>query len=1048
MRDIVHIAEFSVKNSVMINLIMVAILVIGLMSAFTLPLELFPSIQMEMVNILTQYPGASAEDVEQLVSIPIEDEINDLTGVKVVRSVSSEGLSTVIAELEAGEDVSKISEDIRSKISQIQNHLPTDAEPPIVREIEAEFPLINVSIAGNVPKSVLRQYALRLRDELMLIPGVGNLWDAGLSDPVFWVKVRPEKLRQLNLSIEQVARAIQLKNLDLPGGSFEQGKVEFLVRTQGRIHTPDDLLSIPVRRNPTGRHIYIRDIGTVELGTAKNTSQSRINGLPAITFYILKQKNVDDIDTVRRIRKAVAQFQSRLPKNMQIYDANDTSHWVRDRFHTMVNSGITGLIIVLLILAVFLDIRSATMAALGLPVAFLGAILLMHLTGITLNVLSMFGLILVLGIIVDDAIIVVENIQRYITQGLSPRDAAIRGTKEVTQPVLATVTTNIAALIPLLTASGLIGKFISTIPKVAIYAMTVSLFEALFILPSHCADMLKPLPNHRQARNWLYRLRYRYMKSLAFVIRHRYISVITFFIILIISIGVLSRIPFSMFYTRDIANFNIRVENPTWSDLSATEESVKQVEAVVRKVIPAHALKNIVVMLGLEISRREPEWGDHLATIMVEYEDFSKRKENGVELMNQVRKELRNVVGPTRFEVIKTSGPPTGRPVDVRIQGRDFKTLKEIASRVEGNIEKIPGVYAISDDLVWGKPEIRLQVNEARAAMYGLDTTTVARAVRAAVDGLTVTRTRLGKEEADVIVRYELPPGDVSTLLAAARIPAPNGAWIPLNQLVEMNIGPSMLRISRYDMERAVRVTAEVDQKITTARIVNHHVRDELDRILSGFPGYSYAFGGEEEETQRSIRSIFQAMVIAIVLIYAILASVLRSYTQPLIIISIMPFGIIGVAIGILIRGEPFSFPALIGTLALLGIIVNDSLILTDFINQRRKDLHRITSVFYAAKYRFRPVLLTTLTTFGGLASLMVKTRGEAAFLAPMAMALGFGLLFATWITLYLIPSLYLILDDTKIRITQVSSAIKRNLFPSQHLDTPRPSVREHETEQ
>ena len=1026
-----HIAEFSVKNPVMINLAMVAIIIIGLIYAFQLPLELFPSIQLEQVFVTTIYPGASAEDVEQLVSIPIEDEINDIKGIKLVRSISAEGISTVVAELEAGEDVKKIAQDIRSKIAQIEDELPTDAEKPIVQEVEAAFPLINISIAADVPRNVLRQYAIRLRDTLKLVPGVGTIYTSGLQDPVFWVRIDPLKLRQFNLSLEQVARVIRMKNLDLPGGSYEQGEMEYLIRTRGRILSPDDILSIPVRPNPDGSHIYIRDIATVEQGEAKNTTLSRVNGLPAITLFINKQKNVDDVETVKRIRRTLADFKKRLPESIHIFESSDTSYWVRQRFRTMLKSGLVGLIVVLITLGAFLDLRSAAMAALGLPVAFLGAILLMQMTGITFNVLSMFGLILVLGIIVDDAIIVAENIQRYVSQGMPPARAAIRGTKEVTLPILATVLTNIAAFLPLLMATGLIGKFLVVIPKVAIYALGVSLFEALFILPSHCADFLRPPREGKRARNWVYRVRSVYMKALIFILRHRYVTIGSFILVLFITLGVMSRMPFTLFYTRDIPQFAIRIESPTWADIRMTERYVKDVTNLVRRVVPPHMLKNTVALIGMDITRREPEYGDHLANVFVEYEDFEKRKENGLEYMRKVRKAASEIVGPARIDFILTGGPPTGRPVDVRIQGRDFATLKEIAHQTEAFLKTVPGVYAISDDLVWGKPEVKIHVNEARASMYGLDTTTVARAIRAAVDGLTVARTRLGTEEADIVLQYDLPRSDIIALLNSAQIPAPTGGWVPLRELVEYTIAPSMLRIAHYDNERAVRVTAEIDQKVTTAREVNARLERFLERTLRHYHGYTFAFGGEEEETRESIRSIIEAMAIAIVLIYAILASLLRSYTQPLIIMSVMPFGLIGVAIGMLLRGEPFSLPTLIGTVALLGIMVNDALVMMDFINSRRRELHRITAVVYSAKYRFRPVLLTTITTFGGLASLMTKTRGEAAFLAPMAIALGFGLMFATLITLFLIPSLYLILDDTHQLLRRLwRSLVQRKSVP------------------
>jgi multidrug efflux pump subunit AcrB len=1013
-----RIAEFSVKNPVLVNLLMLAILVVGIMSASRLPLELFPSIKLELVSVTTMFPGASAEDVEKLVTIPIEAEINDIGGIKVIRSTSSEGLSSILAEIEAGEDTQRLAQDIRSEVAKIQDQLPQDAEEPITEEFDANFPLVSVAIAGDVPKETLRTYGLMFENQVKLVSGVDNVVTSGLGDPVFWVYVDPEKLRQYEITLEQIASVIDQKNLDLPGGAVEQGDAEYLVRVTGRVEAVKDLLYIPVKRNPDGRHILLKDVAKIEQGEQKTRTKARVNGLPAINFWINKQKGADAIDTVKNIEEIVEGFKKTKPENIEIYVTNDSSYWVQERFNTMVSSGTIGLVIVLIILALFLDFRSAFFAAIGLPVAFFGAFILMQFSGVTLNILSMFGLILVLGIIVDDAIIVVENIQRYLQLGYSPMDSAIIGTKEVALPVLATILTNIASFLPLLIATGLIGKFMSVIPTVAIYALLVSLIEALVILPSHCADFLKPQPRNKPARKWVYKMRFYYLKSLVFSIRNRYVTVITFVLMLALTLAIFAKIPRILFYSQDIAQFFVRVENPTWSNIDSTEESVVEVENVVRQVVPDHVLKDTVAMIGMDISNDQSEFGDHLSTLIVEYEDFDKRKENGLVLMEEVRKSVESqVVGPVKIDFVSNEGPPVGKPVDFRIQGAEFNTLKELSKEISNYLETIPGVYQASDNLIWGKPEIQINVDESRAAIYGLDTRTIARAIRAAAEGLTVSQTRLGTEEADIIVKYELPSGNLMSLLGSYQIPTPEGGWVPLSNVVTMSTEPSMLNISRYDLERSVRITAEINEQATTATEVNSLISSFLDEKLTAYPGYSYNFGGEEEQTRESLESIQSSAIIAILLIYLILASMLKSYTQPIIIMSVLPFAIVGVMVGILLRGEPLTLPALIGVVALLGIVVNDSLVLMSFINSRSKKMNRVLAVAMSAKHRFRPIVLTTVTTFGGLATLMVKFRGEAAFLAPMAVALGFGLLFATFITLILIPCLYLMLDDLNIYI-------------------------------
>lgn len=992
---------------------MVSIIFIGILLARTLPLELFPSIKLETVTITTVFPGASAEDIEKLVSIPIEEEINSISGIKVVRSVSSEGRSFVVAELETGEDTQLIAQDINSQISRIKDKLPDDAEEPIVEEVKSSFPIINVGIAGEVDKKVLRSHALRLRDKLQLLTGVETITTSGMGEPVFWIYLDPLKLRQNEISAEQIATAIRLKSVDLPGGGISQGNYEFLVRTKGRVDKVEDLINIPVKKNPNGKHVLLRDVARIELGEETARTKARVNGLPAITFLINKEKNIDAIETVALIRETIKDFKRTVPESIEIYDTNDSSYWVKKRFNTMLTSGGIGLVFVMICLGAFLNLRAAIIAALGIPVSFLGAFILMKLNGVTLNLLSMFGLILVLGIVVDDAIIVVENIQRYISQGMEPFKAAIRGTKEVALPVIATILTNIAAFIPLLSATGLVGEFLSIIPTVAIFALLVSLLEALVILPSHCADYLKPQKN-KSSRRWVFKIRKIYLRGLFFAIRKRYIVVLAFVFIFLLSTFIIRKLPLVFFYIGDTSEFIVRVENPSQSNLDYTEESIKQIEKIVHETIPDHAHQNTLSLLGLDISTGQvPGFGDHLGSMIVEYEDFEKRSENGRDLMNEVRRKSdRTVIDPYKVDYIISAGPPTGKPIEARILGSNFNILKGISYKAQQFLRDIPGVYGISDNLIWGKPEVKIVVNEAKAAIYGVDTTTVAREVRTLVDGLTVATTRVGKEETDINIKYELPDENIVSLLESHQIRTPGGGWVTIGAIAEIDNAPSMLDIKRYDYQRAVSVTGEVDQKITTSDEVNTKLSEFLDNTLKDYPGYSYKLGGEAEEFQKTLSDIKRAAYVAVVLIYLILASILKSYTQPLIIMSILPFTLIGVITGILVRGEPNSLPAIIGTVALLGIVVNDSLVLMDFINKRVAKMNRVVAVVLSAKHRFRPIVLTTVTTFLGLASLMFVKRGEQAFLAPMAIALGFGLAFATLILLYLIPCLYLILDD------------------------------------
>ena len=1012
-----HVADFSVRNSVLVNLLMVTVLAVGLWFSFSLPLQMFPSVRLEAVTVRTVFPGSSAEDMERLVSVPVEQEIKNVPGIKIVKSVSSEGVSVVTAEIYPGEDVGKIADEIDSRVSYVRDRLPEDAREPVVDEMRGSFPLVSVSVSGDVPPRVLRESARRLRDELLLVDGVESVTSSGLGDPAFWVYLDRAKMRQFGLGVDRVSAAIAARNLDLPGGSVGQGDVEFLVTTRGKIRSAGDLLGIPVGGDSQGRQVLLRDVAAVVLGEEKPVSKARINGSPAVSFWVTNSKNVDVVDTVEAVRRLGEKYENGPVEGVRVTLTNDMSRRVQSRLSTMIKSGSLGLVLVLVLLGLFLDRTAAFIAALGIPVSFMGAVILMKATGVTLNLISMFGLIVILGIIVDDSIIVVENIQRYIARGMAPARAAVVGAREVALPVIATILTNMAAFTPLLLATGLIGQFLSIIPKVAIFALCFSLLEALVIMPSHCADWIRPGAGRRRgvAEGALFRARRLYLSGLFFALRNRYAVIGCFVVIFLLSAAVFARMPNVMFYLHDTDEMAVRVETPARSTLEYTATSVARVEEAIRRNIPPRLVKNVTSMVGIDlVSEDGASAGDHVATIFIEYEDYSERTENALDISRDAEKRVRETVaGPKRVDFIVTVGPPAGKPVSVKVSGRDVDTLMTVASDIRDYLEGLPGVSAAGANLLYGKPEVRVEVDEARAAAFGLDTARVAREVRALGDGLAVAETRVGDEEANVNLAYAPRPAGVSSLLALHQIPASDGRWVPLGSVATVREVRAPLEIRREDLRRTVTVTAEVDSKKTTSREVNAGLSRYVERLLERHPDYDFRFGGQEEEYRQAMSDITRAALLAVILIYVILATMLRSYFQPLIIMSVLPMTITGVLAGVLVRGEPMSLPAIIGTVALLGIVVNDSLILMDFINKRAGKLPgRAAAVVFSAKYRFRPIVLTTLTTFAGLFSLMFVYRGEAAFLAPMAVALGFGLLFSTVIILYLVPSLYLVLGD------------------------------------
>ena len=1024
------IIEYSVKNPVFANLLMATIIIFGLYIGFGLPKELFPSIGFEKVTISTVYENSTAEDMEKLITIPIEDRIASISGIKNIKSESSESRSFVIAELYAGEDTKEIAQEIRSEISQIKNELPEDINDPIVNEVRGSAPLINVSIASNDDKNELRYYARELKNKLEKLDSVESLIVSGYGELVFWINIDQKKLIQYEVGLESIINLIKSKNIDLPAGAISVGSQEFTVRTKGKVAGKPDLENLPIKSLNNGITLRLKDLATIELGQEDDLSLSRINGLDSVSFWIEKQKNKDAIKAVEEIKEITNQFKKTIPNNIKIYLSNDSSYWVEGRFDSMVKTGIYGIIAVLIVLTLFLDIRSAFLAALGLPIAFFGAFILMQYTGNSLNVITMFGLIMVLGIVVDDAIIVVENIKRYIQKGIEPAKAAIIGAKEVAWPVIATVLTNIASLFPILLAEGTLGIFLSIIPLCAIFALVFSLVEALAILPSHCADFVKVTKNSGFFSKFFDKIKRKYLRILVQSLRVKYQIISIFIIVFLACAFILIKLPFVLLYSSDVNQYLVKIQNPTTYSIVSTLNKTKEIEKIINENTSDNLKNNTLSTIGVDFSKKPPGFGDHVSNILVQFQDFENREENGLLSMKQVQILVdKEIIGPSAIEFVETTGPPKGKDLDIRIIGDDTKILNQISNEIKNFLKKQPGVYGINDNLSFGKPRASLKVNEEKASQFGLNTAIVGKEIRAYVDGLEIDETRINDEKAKIKIRYRgNKKEDSITGLSNHLIMNNNGEFIPIGNFTELNINSDLLTIARFNRQRAASVTAEIDGDITTPRSVISSALEYYETIADEYPGYKLALDGEEQDTRESLNSVKRASVIAILLIYLILATILRSYIQPLLIMSIVPFCLIGVTFGILLRGDPISITGLIGAVALIGVVINDSLLLMNFINKGVKNNNFGLAVFISAKNRFRAVILTTLTTFAGLLTLMFETRGEAAYLAPMAISLGVGLVFATLITLFLIPSLYLAFIDFKRKFNlQSNSEILNN---------------------
>ena len=1012
------LARWSVENRVPVNILMVLLIVGGLMSFNSIHREVFPLFALRFVTVRTQYYGVTPLELEQLVTIPIENAVAEVDDVAKVLSMTTEGLSVVIIEFEESlENITIAAQDVESAVDAIPN-LPADIEDPTIAKVKLEFPVIDVAVAGVAAETVRRDIAKSLKRRMERIDGVSSVVAQGLRDKEIWIELDPDRLYGLNLPLDLVLGQIRQRLVNVPAGSMRTQQGEVLLRTSGTTADVEQVGSIVVRTAADGHQIRVGDLGRVRATFEEATTLARANGLPAINLHIVKQPDGDTISIVDQVGKIVEEFEASAPPGVEFFMLNDGSTWIESRLRTMYQSGLWGLALVILVLNAFLSPRVAAMTAFGLPLAISGGLIVLYLTGGSLNMLSLFAFILVLGILVDDAIIIAENSYRYMQRGMEPKAATIRGTREVTLPVVGGVTTTIAAFLPLLLTSGVMGEFLAIIPVVAVACLVASLLEALVILPSHLADFSRSTveaPERRGTPRWFRRLRKRYGRTVAAAIRYRYVT-LGLVILAAVGAGVLTTFMKFIFFDETAAvEVLINVKTPASSAIEDTERVIQQVEDIALQ-FPPEDVESVISLVGQwPFSNRRSEFGPNLGQVRVRLPESQVFGGRGPQIYQELRAQLmETVVGAESIELERESGgPPVGRPVYVQVLGAEIDVLQQIATEIKDFLATVDGVHDVSDSFMEGKDEIRVITDGDRAALYGLSVDSIGRAVRTAMDGTVVATVQEEDEDIDVRVRY-LPEyrrnlDDVASL----RISTTTGDLVPFGSVASLRRTRGYGRIDRESHERVISVSADVDTEVITSVEANALVAEQFTNVGERYPGYFLDFAGEAEETEESMSSLFSAFAIALLVIYAILGAIFRSFAQPFVVLFAIPFSLIGVVAGFFIMGEALTFMSLFGVIALTGVVVNDSLLLVHFINEARaRGVPLVHAVALSAKRRFRPVMLTTLSTIAGVLPLSLVSTGQAAWLSPMAKAIVWGLSFSTVLTLLLVPALYLINED------------------------------------
>lgn len=1033
--------RFSVNQSLFVNLVSVILIIIGTVVVFGMNREIFPNVSFDLVSVSTVYPGGTPLDIEKLITTPIEKELKEVDGIKEISSSSNSGTSLIQIKIDPDEtDKQKVVKDIQTAVDKVKD-LPKDiADDPTVLEVTSkQYPIIEVSISGEMTENKLQRYTDALEDLLEDIKGVAKAQKSGYRNREIQINMNPEKMREYYVSFDEVEEALASRNVSMPAGEFNTETTEYSVRTTGEFKTTQEIENIIIRSNDSGNSIKIKDVAGVVDSFKKEDIIYKTLGTRSINLVIMKKESGDAITIVDRIKEECGKFQKGADDPLEISFVNDYSYFARRRLNVLRNNAWVGLIIVTIIMLIFLQRRVAFVTILGIPIAFFTTFIIMGFFGITINLISMFGLIIVLGMLVDDGIIVAENAYRYMEEGLPPREAAVKGAEEVMGAVTTAIFTTIASFSPLLFMGGIIGRFIKDIPVVVIIALLASLAEALIILPSHLADFIKikkgvdgkPISVSKDM-SWFKKIIKFYTKIVNSAIKRKYKVLLGFTALLLLSgylaFGVLK---FVLFPSAGINYFFIRAEAPIGTPLVRTNTLIEPVEEIVSKISRDDMDAFVTSVGNIAEDRNDPFAGSasNLVQISIYLKPEQDRKRSVDEIIEDVRAKCKDIKGFTELRFDKPeAGPPVGKAVEAKIRGEDFETLDIIASEYMNYLEGVDGTDSVTWDHKPGKEEIRIKVDNEKAALAGLSVAQIAKTVRGVFEGTIATKIKPVKaeEETDVTIMFPESASKNISVFEDVLVQNKYGNLIPLEKIASVEKVPGTTTIHHLNGKRVVTASSNVDTNKITSLKINKMLAKKFNDISDRYLGYSVKYGGEQEETLESMFSLLKAFFYAFLIIYLILASFFKSLIQPAIVMFAIPFGLIGVVFAFLLHGMPFSFMAIMGVVGLNGIVVNDSIVLVDFINKlRRQGISRHDSIVRAGQMRIRPVILTTITTCGGLSTVAYGIGGRDPFLVPMAMSIAWGLLFATVLTLIVIPCIYSIVDDLALKLTHHSSMIE-----------------------
>jgi multidrug efflux pump subunit AcrB len=1065
----------AIRNTPAMNTLMISVLVVGLLGLVKMRREVFPEFELEIILITVPYPGASPSEVEEGICQKLEEAVRSIDGIKKQTAVASEGLGSLVLEIESGVDVQRTVAEVRSEVDRIPS-FPALAEDPEIKQITLRQPAIKVGVLGPEEESLdadlkLRSITEDVRDDLLRLPAVSQANIMGARDYEIDVEISESTLRRHGLTLQQVAQIIRRENLELPGGTIRTDSQDILIRGKNKGTIGREIENIPLITQPNGTVLTVADLGMVRDEFADITSFTRINGRPGLAVSVDRTSTEDLLAMTDAVHAYVKS--KKLPPGYELVTWGDRSLEVRDRLNLLMENGAQGLALVLVILALFLNLRLAFWVALGIPVSILGACAILYFSGHTLNMLTSFTFVMAMGIVVDDAIVVAENIHTHRHMGKSAWQAAVDGTLEVLPSVAASVATTVIAFVPLLFVSGVMGKFVAVMPVAMIATLLVSLFESAFILPCHLAH--DPHPETWLARSralvvrcpapwrWILvwplvgvvavvsKLAYPFQRllhvlewlqtpfglGLEWLADRLYMPCLRFSLTnpaIVISIGVSTllltmglvaggAVPFVIMPKMDSNTIEASIVYPDGTPATVTEAATAGLERAIRQVAKRFEAegKPVLVLTRRSVGHitktegpgmEHGTIGHHLGSVTAELIDSARRSIPSDVIIAEWRKAAGEYPGAEKLVFGGEMHGPGGKPIEFKLlaRGELMPQLEAAVERTKARLRQYPGVFDIADDSNPGKWEFQLRVKKDAVAM-GIPLAELAETVRAAYYGEEVMRLQRGRHEVKLMVRY---PRDERRSLAGfdqIRVRALDGAERPLTELADVRVERGYAEINRVNQLRSITISADVDEAKANAFEVVQDLRQRfIPALLGEFPGVLVRWEGQQEQTTESMQSLLIGLGIALIAMFVLLTLEFTSYFQPLLIMAVIPFGIVGAIMGHWMLGMPLTLFSMFGLVTLTGIVVNDSIVLIDFINHAVRDgVPLYTALCSAGRRRLRPILLTSLTTIGGLMPLLFERSFQAQILIPMAVSICFGLMVSTVLCLILVPTFYLL---------------------------------------